>query len=158
MMRDRAEVLLVDDSAADVELMLRALKERAFIKNVQVARDGEEALNFLFCTGKFDGPACRPLPHLILLDLKLPKVDGLAVLKRIKADRLTRSIPVIVLTSSGEDRDLLATYELGANSYIQKPVDFDQFRETVNMLGQYWLRVNLAPSRERATAVTEESE
>jgi two-component system, response regulator len=148
MMRDRAEVLLVDDSAADVDLMLHALKQRAFIKDVQVARDGEEALNFL----------CRPLPQLILLDLKLPKVDGLTVLKRVKADRTTRSIPVIVLTSSREDRDLLATYELGANSYIQKPLDFDQFRETVNMLGQYWLRVNLAPTRERATARIEESE
>lgn len=150
MMRDRAEVLLVDDSAADVELTLHALRQRAFIKDVQVARDGEEALDFLFCTGNFDGPACRPLPQLILLDLKLPKVDGLTVLKRIKADRRTRAIPVIVLTSSVEERDLLATYDLGANSYIQKPVDFDEFRETVNALGQYWCRVNLPPSHERS--------
>jgi two-component system, response regulator len=149
MTHDRAEVLLVDDSAADVDLMLHALKQRSYIKNVQVARDGEEALNFLFCTGNFEGPACHPLPHLILLDLKLPKVDGLSVLRKIKADRRTRSIPVIVLTSSGEDRDLVATYDLGANSYIQKPVDFDEFRNTVNALGQYWLRVNLAPPHER---------
>lgn len=158
MTRDRAEVLLVDDSAADVDLMLHALKERAFIKDVQVARDGEQALDFLFCAGNFDGPACRPLPQLILLDLKLPKVDGLTVLKKIKADRLTRSIPVIVLSSSGEDRDLVATYDLGANSYIQKPVDFDEFRETVNALGQYWLRVNLAPPNQRSSDQTKETE
>jgi two-component system, response regulator len=152
MMRKGAEILLVDDSAADVELTLHALKERAFVGNVQVARDGEEALNFLFCLGNYEGAACQPLPQLILLDLKLPKVDGIAVLRRVKADRRTRSIPVIVLTSSGEDRDLLATYELGVNSYIQKPVDFDRFRETVYTLGEYWLHMNLAPPRERTNS------
>jgi len=150
MMSEGAEILLVDDSAADVELTLHALKERASVSDVQVARDGEEALNFLFCVGDYEGAACRPLPQLILLDLKLPKIDGIAVLRRVKADRRTRSIPVIVLTSSGEDRDLLATYELGVNSYIQKPVDFDRFRETVYTLGEYWLRMNLAPPRERS--------
>jgi two-component system response regulator len=150
MMSEGAEILLVDDSAADVELTLHALKERASVSDVQVARDGEEALNFLFCLGDYEGAACRPLPQLILLDLKLPKIDGIAVLRRVKADRRTRSIPVIVLTSSGEDRDLLATYELGVNSYIQKPVDFDRFRETVYTLGEYWLRMNLAPPRERS--------
>jgi two-component system response regulator len=152
MIRRRAEILLVDDSAADVDLMLHALKERAFVGDVQVARDGEEALNFLFCLGNYEGAACRPLPQLILLDLKLPKVDGIAVLRRLKADRRTRSIPVIVLTSSGEDRDLVATYELGVNSYIQKPLDFDRFRETVYTLGEYWLRMNLAPSWERSNS------
>jgi two-component system response regulator len=152
MMSEGAEILLVDDSAADVELTLHALKERASASDVQVARDGEEALNFLFCLGDYEGAACRPLPQLILLDLKLPKVDGIAVLRRVKADRRTRSIPVIVLTSSGEDRDLLATYELGVNSYIQKPVDFDRFRETVYTLGEYWLRMNLAPPRERTNS------
>ena len=152
MIRQGAEILLVDDSAADVELTLHALKERAPVSDVHVARDGEEALNFLFCLGDYEGAACRPLPQLILLDLKLPKVDGIAVLRRVKADRRTRSIPVIVLTSSGEDRDLVATYELGANSYIQKPVDFDRFRETVYTLGEYWLRMNLAPPRERSNS------
>ena len=144
-----AEILLVDDCAADVDLTLRALKERALVRDVQVARDGEEALDFLFCLGDYAGAACQPLPQLILLDLKLPRVDGISVLRRIRADQRTRSIPVIVLTSSGEDRDLQATYELGVNSYIQKPVDFDCFRETVRTLGQYWLRMNLAPPRER---------
>jgi two-component system response regulator len=152
MIRQQAEILLVDDSAADVELTLHALKERASISDVHVARDGEEALNFLFCLGDYEGAVCQPLPQLILLDLKLPKVDGIAVLRRVKADRRTRSIPVIVLTSSGEDRDLQATYELGANSYIQKPVDFDLFRETVHTLGEYWLRMNLAPPRERTNS------
>lgn len=157
MTHDAVEVLLVDDCAADVELTLHALKESASINDVQVARDGEEALNFLFCLGNFEGPACMPLPQLILLDLKLPKVDGIGVLRRIKADLRTRSIPVIVLTSSGEDRDLRATYELGVNSYIQKPVDFDRFRETVHTLGEYWLRMNLAPPGERPSSLTGES-
>lgn len=152
MTRHGVKVLLVDDCAADVDLTLRALKERALVRDVQVARDGEEALDFLFCLGEYEGAACGPLPHLILLDLKLPKVDGIGVLRRIKADQRTRSIPVIVLTSSGEDRDLLETYELGVNSYIQKPVDFDRFRETVHTLGQYWLRMNLAPPPERSDA------
>ena len=147
-----ADILLVDDCAADVDLTLHALKERAFVRDVQVARDGEEALDFLFCQGDFEGAACRPLPQLILLDLKLPKVDGISVLRRIKADSRTRSIPVIVLSSSGEDRDLQATYELGVNSYIQKPVNFDRFRETVYTLGQYWLRMNLAPPGGRSQA------
>jgi two-component system, response regulator len=152
MTRHGVEVLLVDDCAADVDLTLRALKERAFVRDVQVARDGEEALDFLFCLGDYEGAACQPLPQLILLDLKLPKVDGISVLRRIKADQRTRSIPVIVLTSSGEDRDLLETYELGVNSYIQKPVDFDRFRETVSTLGEYWLRMNLTPPHERASS------
>lgn len=150
MTRHGVEVLLVDDCAADVDLTLRALKERAFVRDVQVARDGEQALDFLFRLGGCEGAACQPLPQLILLDLKLPKVDGISVLRRIKTDQRTRSITVIVLTSSGEDRDLLETYELGVNSYIQKPLDFDRFRETVYALSQYWLHMNLAPARERA--------
>lgn len=145
-----AEILLVDDCAADVDLTLHALKERAFVRDVRVARDGEEALDFLFCLGEYKGAGSHPLPQLILLDLKLPKIDGITVLRRVKGDERTRAIPVIVLTSSGEDRDLQATYELGVNSYIQKPVDFDRFRETVYTLGQYWLRMNLAPPHERS--------
>src|SRR5215469_2821248 len=126
------EILLVDDSSADVELTLHALRRNALVNQVHVARDGEEALNFLFCRERFEERTDRPLPQLILLDLKLPKVDGMAVLRTLKDDPRTRSIPVIVLTSSGEDRDLLASYDLGANGYIQKPVDFDEFRETVH--------------------------
>jgi two-component system, response regulator len=116
--------------------------------HVSVARDREEALDFVFCLGDYEGAACQPLPQLILLDLKLPKVDGISVLRKIQADRRTRSIPVIVLTSSGEDRDLQATCELGVNNYIRKPLDFDRFRETVDTLGRYWLHMNLPPPRE----------
>ncbi|HXC33661.1 MAG TPA: response regulator [Verrucomicrobiae bacterium] len=148
MKAEGAEILLVEDNASDLELTLHALKHNSLIQFVHVARDGEEALNFLFCREKFQGRAGRPFPQLILLDLKLPKVDGLGVLRTLKEDSRTRSIPIIVLSSSGEDRDLLATYELGVNSYIQKPVDFDRFRETVETLGRYWLRVNHAPPRQ----------
>ena len=150
MRADGAEILLVEDNAADVELTLHALKNNVLIQSIHVARDGEEALNFLFCREGFEGRAGRPFPQLILLDLKLPKVDGFGVLRTLKENSRTRSIPIIVLTSSGEDRDLLATYDLGVNSYIQKPVDFDRFCETVETLGRYWLRVNHAhPRRHR---------
>ena len=157
-MKNGAEILLVEDSAADVELTLHALKNNLLIQCVHVARDGEEALNFLFRQGQFLDRAGHPLPELVLLDLKLPKVDGLRVLQTLKQDPRTRSIPIIVLTSSGEDKDLLATYQSGANSYIQKPVDFDRFRETVQTLGLYWLRVNLAPPWRPLTAPSENPE
>ena len=152
MKTDGFEILLVDDSSADVELTLHALRNHAMVNVVHVARDGEEALNFLFCRDGFQDRLDRPLPQLILLDLKLPKVDGLSVLRTLKEDSRTRSIPVIILTSSSEEKDLLATYDLGVNSYIQKPVDFGEFRETVHTLGLYWLLVNLAPPRQPLSA------
>lgn len=143
----KIEILLVDDSQADVDLTLHALRENIFIDHIHVARDGQEALNFLF--GRDDHEQCaKPLPQLILLDLKLPKVDGLAVLRALKQDGRTRSIPVIALTSSREEKDLNASYDLGVNSYIQKPVNFDQFRETVSTLALYWLSLNQQPPRQ----------
>jgi two-component system, response regulator len=138
------EILLVDDSSADIELTLHALRESAMVNRIHVARDGEEALNFMFCRGQFLERATEALPRLILLDLKMPKVDGLAVLRALKGDLRTRSVPVIILTSSKEEKDLVKSYDLGVNSYIQKPVDFDQFNETVRTLGLYWLLVNQA--------------
>jgi CheY-like chemotaxis protein len=154
---EEIEIRLVEDNAADAELTLHALRKNTLINRIHVARDGEEALNFLFCRAPFQERARQPLPQLILLDLKLPKVDGLSVLRTLKEDRRTRWMPVIVLTSSKEDRDLTASYDLGANSYIQKPVDFQQFRETVATLALYWLRVNQAPPRQAMTHRTEKS-
>src|SRR5438874_4285343 len=142
MTSTQVEILLVEDNPDDVELTLHALRKENLANNIQVARDGEEALEFLFCSGAFaDRSFLRP-PKLVLLDLKLPKVDGMEVLKRLKADARTRTIPVVILTSSKEERDLVNGYGLGANSYIQKPVDFDQFRDTVKNVGLYWLVIN----------------
>ena len=139
------DILLVDDSQEDVDLTLHALRAENLANSVFVARDGEEALEFLFCTGphaerSFDHP-----PKLVLLDLKLPKVDGMQVLKRVKSDVRTRTIPVVLMTSSKEERDRVIGYNLGANSYIQKPVDFDEFRKMVKLLGLYWLVINQPP-------------
>jgi CheY-like chemotaxis protein len=139
------QILLVEDNPADVELTLHALRENKLANSIQVARDGEEALDFLFCRGGFQNRSYDSLPRMILLDLKLPKVDGLEVLRAIKEDPRTRAIPVVILTSSKEDRDLISGYQLGVNSYIQKPVDFTQFRETIRQLGLYWLVVNAVP-------------
>ena len=148
------EILLVDDSDADVELTLHALRKNAMVNRIHVASDGDEALNFLFSREMFQEHAAEPLPQLILLDLKLPKVDGLTVLRTLKGDPRTRAIPVIILTSSKEEKDLITGYNLGVNSYIQKPVDFDRFCETVRILGLYWMLVNQMPPRQTlATAV-----
>lgn len=155
MNAEEIEILLVEDSAADAELTLHALRKNARVNRVYVARDGEEALNFLFANGTYQERIRQPLPHLVLLDLKLPKVDGLSVLRTLKQDRRTRSMPVIVLTSSTEEKDLIASYDLGVNSYIQKPVDFDQFRGTVDTLALYWLLVNQPPPRLASTGSTE---
>lgn len=136
-------VLLVEDNPSDLKLALHAFRKHRVANSIQVARDGAEALEFLFRTGHFaDRPAGNP--HVILLDLKLPRVDGIEVLRRVKGDPATRSIPVVVLTSSREDRDLAECYASGANSYIVKPVDFDQFASVVDQLGFYWLLVNQA--------------
>lgn len=145
-MTDRQiEILLVEDNNDDVELTLHALRKENLANHIHVARDGEEALDFLFCNGPHADRSFERPPRLILLDLKLPKVDGMEVLRKLKADPRTHSIPVVILTSSKEERDLVQGYGLGANSYIQKPVDFDQFRETVKSVGFYWLLINQTP-------------
>ena len=138
-------ILLVEDNPDDVTLTLRALKKNNLLNEVIVARDGVEALDFLFCEGNYANRAPEHLPELILLDLKLPKVDGLEVLKRIRAHGRTKLLPVVILTSSNEQSDIISGYELGVNSYIRKPVDFEQFIEAVRQLGLYWLVLNQAP-------------
>ncbi|MGO9639711.1 MAG: response regulator [Candidatus Acidiferrales bacterium] len=139
------EILLVEDNPNDVELTLRAFRQSKLTNHIHVARDGEEALDFLFCRGAFASRSFYTPPKIVLLDLKLPKVDGLSVLRAAKSDSRTKAIPVVVLTTSREERDLTDSYQLGANSYIQKPVDFDQFLNTVRQLGMYWLVVNELP-------------
>jgi two-component system, response regulator len=139
------EILLVEDNQDDVELTLHALRKEKLANNIHVARDGEEALEFLFCNGTHVERSFECPPRLVLLDLKLPKVDGMEVLRRLKADPRTKTIPVVIMTSSKEERDLVNGYGLGANSYIQKPVDFDQFRDTVRNVGMYWLLINQPP-------------
>ncbi|MCX6020313.1 MAG: response regulator [Chloroflexi bacterium] len=140
-------ILLVEDYPDDEELTLIALKSSNLMNRVTVARDGAEALDYLFATGPHTGRDVTEGPQLILLDLKLPKIDGLEVLRRLRADERTKLIPVVVLTSSSEERDVLRSYDLGANSYVQKPVDFVQFVEAVKQLGMYWLVLNMPPSR-----------
>lgn len=145
MSDQQIEILLVEDNNDDVELTLHALRKENLANHIHVARDGEEALEFLFCNGAHADRSFDRPPRLVLLDLKLPKIDGMEVLRKLKADPRTQSIPVVILTSSKEERDLVQGYGLGANSYIQKPVDFDQFRDTVKKAGFYWLLINQAP-------------
>jgi two-component system response regulator len=142
-------ILLVEDNPDDVALTLRALKKNNIANEVVVAGDGEEALEYLMATGKYAGRNVADMPQVVLLDLKLPKVGGLEVLRAVRADPRTRTQPVVVLTSSTEERDIISGYELGANSYIRKPVDFDQFLEAVRQLGLYWLVLNQAPPSNR---------
>jgi CheY-like chemotaxis protein len=144
MSNDEVEILYIEDNAADVELTLVALRRNRIANRIHVARDGAEALDFLFCRGTYADRQFLP-PKLILLDMKLPKVDGLEVLHAIRENELTKLIPVVVLTSSNEQRDMLESYKLHVNSYIQKPVDFDQFQQVVQQLGLYWLVVNQTP-------------
>ena len=138
-------ILLVEDSPDDVELTLRALKNNNIANEVVVAGDGAEALEYLMAIGKYAKRAIADLPEVVLLDLKLPKVSGLEVLRAIRADPRTQMLPVVILTSSTEERDIIASYQLGANSYIRKPVDFDQFVDAIRQLGLYWLVLNQAP-------------
>lgn len=142
----RADILLVEDNPNDVKLTLHAFKTANLANTVHVARDGVEALEFLFCTGPHADRSVQETPKLVLLDLKLPRLDGHEVLKRIKGDPRTSGIPVVVLTSSSEERDVMKTYDGGANSYIIKPVDFEQFTESVRDIGKYWLEINHARS------------
>ena len=139
------EILLVEDSPDDLELTQRALRKANLTNPIHVARDGAEALDFIFCEGDYAGRDIENPPRVILLDLKLPKVDGLEVLKRIKADPRTAAIPVVVLTSSKEQNDVVESYALGVNSYIVKPVNFERFAEAVQQLGMYWLLLNQPP-------------
>ena len=139
-------ILLVEDSPDDEALTLRAMKRNNILNDVVVARDGAEALDYLFRIGPYASRPEEPLPEVILLDLNLPKMSGLEVLQAIRANPLTKLTPVIILTTSNEDRDRLGSYELGANSYIQKPVDFNRFSEVIRQLGIYWLLVNTGPA------------
>src|SRR5271157_777408 len=139
------DILLVEDNQDDVDLALHTLRREKLANNIFVARDGEEALDLLFCRGAFAQRSFDHPPKLVLLDLKLSKVNGMEVLKQVKSDPRTRTIPVVIMTSSKEERDLVAGYHLGANSYIQKPVDFEQFREMVKTVGLYWLVINQPP-------------
>jgi two-component system, response regulator len=143
---DEQAILLVEDNPDDEVLTLRALMKNNILNKVIVARDGVEALDYLFGTGSHARRDVSLQPQLILLDLKLPKIDGLEVLRRLRADVRTRLVPVVVLTTSNEERDIISSYELGANSYIRKPVDFEQFMGAVKQLGLYWLVLNTLPS------------
>jgi CheY-like chemotaxis protein len=145
MVAQVAEILLVEDNPDDVELTLHSLQQENLANKIAVARDGEEALDFLFRRGAHAPQGLAPQLKLVLLDLKLPKVDGMEVLRQMKNDERTKTIPVVILTSSKEERDLVNGYKLGVNSYIQKPVDFEQFRETVKKAGLYWLLINQPP-------------
>lgn len=139
------EILLVEDNPNDIDLTLYALNQHRIVNRIHVVRDGAEALEFLFCNGRYADRNAHDAPKVILLDLKLPLVDGLDVLRQIRADERTRLLPVVVLTSSHEERDIVDSYRLGVNSYIVKPVDFEQFTETVRSLGLYWLLYNHHP-------------
>jgi two-component system response regulator len=144
------DILLVEDSKDDADLAIHALRRENLANNIYIARDGEEALDFLFCRDAFAERSFEHPPKLVFLDLKLPKVDGIEVLSQLKADPRTRSIPVVILTSSKEEQDLVRSYDLGANSYIQKPVDFEQFRKTVKTVGLYWMVINQRPEKIQA--------
>jgi two-component system, response regulator len=139
---DPVEILLVEDSLSDLELTLHALKRNNIANCIHIVSDGEEALDFIFCENEYVNRDITNTPKIIMLDLKLPKIDGIEVLRRIKQDARTRKIPVVMLTSSREEKDIIESYELGVNSYIVKPVDFDQFTEAVRQVGLYWLLLN----------------
>jgi len=141
----RNTILLVEDNPDDEALTLRAFKKNKVMNEIIVARDGVEALDYLFAEGKYEGRDAAQIPTLVLLDIQLPKIDGFGVLKRLRAVAHTRYLPVVILTSSSEQEDILQSYGLGANSYIRKPVDFDEFIKTIGQLGSYWLLLNHQP-------------
>lgn len=144
-MSNAVEILLVDDSPEDVELTIRALRRYKIVNEIQVAEDGAEAVDFLFCRGAFRDRTFASPPRLILLDLKLPKIGGLEVLQAIRADERTKTIPVVILTSSKEQKDMINGYNLGVNAFVQKPVDFEQFGEAIRQIGMFWMLINQAP-------------
>lgn len=144
-MKNDYEIVIIEDNPDDAELMVRALKKNNLVNSLVVLEDGEHALEYVFCKGRYADKDSMYSPKVIFLDLKLPKVDGLEVLKQLKSNEKTKKIPVIIVTSSKEDPDISKAYELGANSYVVKPVNFDNFVETVNQLGLYWLLVNEKP-------------
>jgi two-component system, response regulator len=154
MLDQRTDILLVEDNPNDLKLTLNAFKNANIANNIHVARDGVEALDFLFCTGAHAGRSEQEMPKLVLLDLKLPRLDGHEVLRRIRGDPRTSLLPVFVLISSAEERDVMQAYEKGANSYIVKPVDFEQFTESVRDIGKYWLVINHARQASAATLAT----
>ncbi len=145
MTHEELQILLVEDNPKDVTLTLHALRQENLANAIQVARDGEEAMDFLFCRGQFAARRFEHPPRLVLLDLKLPKVEGMEVLRALKSDSRTKAIPVVVLTASREEKDLVESYRLGVNGYIQKPVEFEAFRQVIKQLGLYWLVVNEPP-------------
>lgn len=145
-MPEAFEILIVEDNPLDLEMTLRGLRKANIANRIHVARDGAEALECLFCEGAYADRRIEDAPRFVLLDLKLPKVDGLEVLARLKADERTRGIPVVMLTSSKEQRDLVESYQLGVNSYIVKPVDFENFVQAARELGSYWLMLNQRPA------------
>lgn len=139
------EILLVEDNPKDLKLTMNALSKHNLANHIEVVRDGEEALDYLFCGGKYANRKFDNPPRLVLLDLKLPKVEGIEVLRKVKSDPRTKAIPIVILTGSTEERDLVEGYKLGTNAYIQKPVDFDEFRKIVQQLGLFWLVINQPP-------------
>jgi CheY-like chemotaxis protein len=142
------DLLLVEDNASDAELAIRELRRHKFANRIHIVRDGAEALDFVFCRGAYHTRSFSRPPKVILLDMKLPKVSGLDVLKAIKGDPRTRAVPVVVMTSSAEQRDLIESYKFGVNAYVQKPIDFEDFRQVIERFGMFWLAVNSAPPPE----------
>jgi CheY-like chemotaxis protein len=145
------DILLVDDNPDDIDLALYALRRNQLANHIHVVHDGVEALDFLFCKGEYANRSCSQNPKLVLLDIKMPKINGLEVLKEIRSDERTAGIPVVILTTSKEERDLIESYRLGVNSYIVKPVDFEQFSDAVRQLGFYWLLLNERPPQKALT-------
>lgn len=145
MGQQQSQILIVEDNSDDLELALHALRKGGLANHIEIARDGEQALDFLLCRGAYAHRSITNPPKLVLLDLKLPKIDGLQVLQELKSNPATKAIPIAILTASREEQDLVKGYRLGANSYIQKPVDFEQFRETVKQASLFWLVVNQPP-------------